>query len=693
MKRRGFTLVELAIVLMVVGVLAAGGVKMIDGAIKNNKYSSSKNQIQALIKEIAEYSGRALVLPADDAALVGIVTTPLTDSFDRQILYTADSRLTTLSTPGGICSVDSTNLSVTLADGTEVNDVAFFLVSGSLNKNIQTDRDASPIVLYPEGTLVDDYTADGINSGGYDDITGWMTLNTLKKYAGCEGASMDIIEQKLPTGHVFSTYSADLHPKGGIPTYQWCVTSPDSVIRTNLRYGVQAIKSTCTALNYVTGGTLTINSNATELDAADNYPAVSKITVHLKDSTGYEISKDYTLRIMQEGELALNVSRDIYTPPPPDDDDPEDVPNGDATGFSQFYNTSDGNGNGIGNKDYTMTADELIFRSNSDGDSYTAFYGCESPAFPSLPCPEFGNDAVLSASFIMEYSEKDDWRYPSGVTFAVIRSKYKYSNNTVISTANIKGDTGNGLGYGDRGGYVQGMPGGNSFAIEFDVLNDGEKKDKDGDHIAVVSYASIHDYNGTWANDGSYNNDHTYSTYADNKHETIPQTDWDTQHLTYNEPCTVSGLTGTGCYYSNSEEVIPNNYHITPSKLFGVRVEAVSGCNSDGSECNVFSGADNYICVFMWKEMESDMLADQTLYDNMMDVELHHAYDFIRNGTPIPLGTPLVKDCIPDDTTTRNTLDYIRFGFTSGSEHVANNQYYWAFYDFSIKIKKYLAEE
>jgi hypothetical protein len=60
------------------------------------------------------------------------------------------------------------------------------------------------------------------------------------------------------------------------------------------------------------------------------------------------------------------------------------------------------------------------------------------------------------------------------------------------------------------------------------------------------------------------------------------------------------------------------------------------------------------------------MNSNATLKTNMQDVTKSYIYDYVTAGTAYPVGSPLMSDCVPDDTTTVNTLDSIRFGFTSG---------------------------
>lgn len=309
MSKKGFTLVELAIVLIIVGVLTAGGVKMIYSAMDSSKFTSTRNQVESIIKEIAEYSGRARRIPSDFAELSGIVS-PTADSFGNDVYYLSDTALTGTDS---ICNASSTDITVT-EGSTEYNNIAFFVSSDSINELRQISVSGTDITIYDD--------TQTIGGQEYDDITGWLTLDSLKRYAGCEGASMSIIENALPKGYVESTYSTELNPKGGAGGYTWCAESTNSNIRSEFQYAGRPIISAGSRTDGTnddtdfTGTDTLVISSPTDLTAV--IPASSKLRVYLRDSDGFTVFKDYSLRVAQEYELVLTDSTI------PEDDDEDD---------------------------------------------------------------------------------------------------------------------------------------------------------------------------------------------------------------------------------------------------------------------------------------------------------------------------------------------------------------------------------
>lgn len=697
MHKKGFTLVEMAIVLTIIGIMSVGGTILITNAIDNSKYTSARNQIEGIIKELAEYSGRGQNIPT--AGDIANIINPFTDDFNNALNYTPAPELTT---PKSICDTENTSLTVTqctdaactAATATQYNDIAFFISSNSINGISQiTTTGATNINIYNEFVNIDEQA--------YDDITGFLTLTSLKAYAGCEGSTLSIVENKLPTAYTMSDYTTTLNAKGGTGPYFWCIESDDSSIQSNFTMSGQNPVNTdrCEAdiSNFVqtANGNITFKSTDTLPDQI--FPNINRVKLFLRDSSGATASKYYAFVIDDVYKVASSSPTE----------DPADVPNGDVNGFENFLDANDTNGNGpaYGNTDYYIdtAGTTLTLLQNHDTNAISAFYGCESEEYPDLPCPKFGNNGLFAAYFTAEFSLKPStWRDAMGFTFAVIRSKYTNYNGYDSSTERSTGYTNSGLGYGGNcGGYTAGIKGGNSFAVEFDTYRNFCTNDIDNDHMAIDTYVNIHNFSGSWIVPDTTEYYFPYTAYGNVDHSSIGNAGQEPGDLmswavSYNDECTTSGEKGTGCYFNDNETVIPNNYGQNDTKLFGVRIEAISGCNSDGTVCNRNENADNYICIYAWKEMKSDMEANAQLNSDMQDlviddVAVHHAFNNIVNGEHFPasIGEPLLKKCSRDDTRDANTMDYIRFGFTTGSWHQGQNQYYYEFTDFKVKVSEY----
>ncbi|MDI6890548.1 MAG: prepilin-type N-terminal cleavage/methylation domain-containing protein [Thermodesulfovibrionales bacterium] len=294
----GFTLIELAIVLIIIGILVALGTALIGPLTKRAKYNETKDIADAAVESVISYgaSNKKLPLQGDftpDGTIdefVEIVRNPR-DAWTKTLYYIADSDLTSI--PAGstdaICGRKTTGLTIcrdaACTVTTNINNVAFVVLSGGGNYNVQTG-----IITCPAGTCVrvfevdtpniDDCT-DAVNCPGYpaaeminveepyDDIVKWVTLNELRIKAGCVGAQLKILNNELPYGFQGSSYSAIVYADGGVPfssggRYRWCRqgTAP-----AELTFTPDTFSTDCSGLSEVSWGqadNLTISGRPTD---------------------------------------------------------------------------------------------------------------------------------------------------------------------------------------------------------------------------------------------------------------------------------------------------------------------------------------------------------------------------------------------------------------------------------------------
>jgi len=301
MSEKGFTLVELAIVLIIIGLITAGGLIGINSAMDSNKFNSTRNQIEGIIKSIAEYSATGQRIPENESAVQTFIS-PFTDNFGNPLHYIPASELTKT---GSVCNTKNTSLVIRQCnnDGcttfTEYSDVAFFVSSDSINKVQQTSQSVSGDNIY-----INIYTEE-TSTHGYDDITGFLTLNSLKNFAGCEGSTLEIIENNLPTAYTMSEYTAGFNVKGGTAPYSWCMESDDENVRKYFLLGTHELQEPykCgTADSYQSTDTGAINLQSENEDdngrlPTEKLPNVNKLTLYVKDSSGATASKSYALMI------------------------------------------------------------------------------------------------------------------------------------------------------------------------------------------------------------------------------------------------------------------------------------------------------------------------------------------------------------------------------------------------------------
>ncbi len=233
---RGFTLIEIAIVLVIIGLLVGMGANMIGPLTQRAKLHETKEIINAATEAIISYGASNNAIP--DIATFPAVVRKSTDVWNNSLYYILDDNLTD-NTIGGICGRKSTNLELDicpdsgcLSPTNTVSNVAFIILSSGANLNNQTEGNLSVTSLtnrntYNQGIDLDDYTTDMNRSEPYDDIVKWISLDELRVKAGCSGAQLKIVNNELPYGYQGSTYNATIFADGGVPfssggTYNWC---------------------------------------------------------------------------------------------------------------------------------------------------------------------------------------------------------------------------------------------------------------------------------------------------------------------------------------------------------------------------------------------------------------------------------------------------------------------------------------
>ncbi|WP_281951522.1 lectin-like domain-containing protein [Nitrosophilus kaiyonis] len=231
--RKAFTLIELAIVLVIIGLLLGGGMGIFSMLVKRSKVIETKDNLQANIEAIISYATSNDKLP-NYSNYKNILKTEK-DSWGKDFVYYADANLLN---DNSICERKTTNLIIKKCkDSTcsnvsqQIDNIAFVILSSGGNYNNQTSLDTSSnpnvIKIYEPGVKVDDNSSDFSRVEDYDDIVGWVTLNELRVKIGCQGSQIKIVNNELPYGYVNSDYNATIFADGGVPfssggKYKWC---------------------------------------------------------------------------------------------------------------------------------------------------------------------------------------------------------------------------------------------------------------------------------------------------------------------------------------------------------------------------------------------------------------------------------------------------------------------------------------
>ena len=167
--RKAFTLIELSIVLIIVGILFGGGASMMTQFTKQQQFQKNMQKLERLKTSIEGFVLTHKRLPNQDEKDTLLLDTK--DHFGKPIEYV-------FSAIENICNTTKTSLKLYEEDD-EVENVLFVLVSRGKNRVLQTTIEKDKVVTYP-------YMSKGKNDI-VDDIALYLTLYEMKVFMGCKG--------------------------------------------------------------------------------------------------------------------------------------------------------------------------------------------------------------------------------------------------------------------------------------------------------------------------------------------------------------------------------------------------------------------------------------------------------------------------------------------------------------------------
>ncbi|WP_297210609.1 MULTISPECIES: putative Ig domain-containing protein [Thermodesulfovibrio] len=236
-NNKGLTLVEVAIVLVILGLLIGLGASLIGPLTKRAKINETKETLNANVEAIISWAAGNKRLPNTNE-FVNVIRNR-NDSWGKPFYYIVDNNLVQqpTGTENKICDRRTTNITVRVYQDAnnyqDIPNVAFLIISSGENYNNQTAgtqqiTTATTIIIpYNDAPNIDYYTNDFNRPEPYDDIVKWVTLDELRIKVGCQGAQLKILNNELPYGYVGSSYNATIYAEGGISfssggRYQWC---------------------------------------------------------------------------------------------------------------------------------------------------------------------------------------------------------------------------------------------------------------------------------------------------------------------------------------------------------------------------------------------------------------------------------------------------------------------------------------
>ncbi len=246
-KEKGLTLVELAIVLVIIGIILGIGVSIIAILVKQAKQKDTKKIVQTICETVKAYAITNKTFPSDITSL-GVKTT---DPYGNAIVYLFATGLDT----NDFCTNNGTWINLT-DKGTPKNKVAFLVYSLSENRHDDT-KNGSSYEIKPRGSF----------SGGYeyDDIYCYYDIETIRQEA-CE--TLKITTEALPVGTQYFPYP-----------------------NTSIEASVSNITCTISGLpNGLTVSGCSINGTPEEAGSF-------QVDIQVEDSIGRQASKTFALTI------------------------------------------------------------------------------------------------------------------------------------------------------------------------------------------------------------------------------------------------------------------------------------------------------------------------------------------------------------------------------------------------------------
>lgn len=237
-KIQGFTLVEMALVLVVIGIVIGIGAGMIGPLTNLSKTRETKELLGATVESVNSWAASNNRLPDIGGGITDFRNTAKTplDAWGRNLIYLYDSAFATAPfSKDTICGRKTTQITVqTIDPAATISNVAFVVISQGGDPQI-----AAPSIFTTFDTAV---TGPAVTASttlaaprtifvnaGTDDIIRWVTLDELRSKVGCQGAQLRIVNNELPPATVASAYpNITLSIDGGATaasTYRWCIES------------------------------------------------------------------------------------------------------------------------------------------------------------------------------------------------------------------------------------------------------------------------------------------------------------------------------------------------------------------------------------------------------------------------------------------------------------------------------------
>ncbi len=197
--KKGFTLIELSIVLIIIGLLTGGAFQMLKVMQEKARATEAKQTLQSVKEAIIGFAINNNRLPT----ATEFTDMNLTGAGNIAIFYNSDTLL-----QNSLCSSSTTLLTTVDTNGVTTPNIGFVLAVAGENFNVQTGRIGNTVTFHQWNTPnIDDETAILNRPEPYDDLHTEVTLGELQATIDCQNNQFKVITNALPSGKVGTYYS------------------------------------------------------------------------------------------------------------------------------------------------------------------------------------------------------------------------------------------------------------------------------------------------------------------------------------------------------------------------------------------------------------------------------------------------------------------------------------------------------